>query len=62
MVGIAERCVTYYVIFIVNTLVDNGSRLVETKIEFNVDYDEWVHYVNLLPTNKLRFKGFIREI
>ena len=50
MVGIAERCVTYYVIFIVNTLVDNGSRLVETKIEFNVDYDEWVHYVNLLPT------------
>ena len=50
MLGIAERCVTYYVIFIVNTLVDNGSRRVETKIEFNVDYDEWVHYVNLLST------------
>lgn len=60
MVGIAERCVTSYIIFIVNTLVDNGfstnesarisTVVVKTKIEFNVHYDEWVHYVNLLPT------------
>ena len=41
--GIAERCVTYYIIFIVNTLVDNDSRpmsareslqlFVKTKVE-----------------------------